>query len=616
MSASSKKKLRKEQNAEIMTERQKKERSEAKKLKAMTITFMVVLITIVCIFVGTISVDLVVKNGVIEKLTTAVTIGDHKLNSVTMNYFFRDAVMNERDQYGEYASYILQYDPAKPLNEQPKEGTDGTWADYYMNIAIENARAVYTMYDKAAATGYKLSEDYTSQIDQELQNMMLTAMFSYGMELDTYLRETYGNGSSEKNYREYKVIQVTASAYYNEHKNEVYGAYTAEQIANFEKNNPSKYDSYTFNSYSLNYQSFLKGGTVGSDGKRTYSDAEKDAARQAAKEAAAELAAAKNLAEFDTIVGKIADRINKLKQENEAKPTEPTATEPQVTEPQVTEPNATEPSATEPTTSEPTASEPTAAAPTTKPSTSTTKSQKSTDVAYTSLNKDYAEWFSAADRKEGDIKTFPVKANEVREDKSTKEVENSYTVVMYISTNHNKTPNANVRHLLVAFEGGKKDAQGNTTYTTEEKKKAKDEADKLLNEFKAGDKSEASFIELVKKHTDDTASKETGGLYEDVNKSSSFVDSFKNWAVANVGKVGNTGIVESTYGYHIMFYSSDSKTTYRDYLIKEDMIVTDMEAWEKSVVEAVTPVKGNFSKINLDLIVTPAADNHEGHDHA
>ena len=67
MSASSKKKLRKEQNAEIMTERQKKERSEARKLKAMTVSFLAVLIAIVCIFVGTISVDLVVKNGVIEE---------------------------------------------------------------------------------------------------------------------------------------------------------------------------------------------------------------------------------------------------------------------------------------------------------------------------------------------------------------------------------------------------------------------------------------------------------------------------------------------------------------------------------------------------------------------
>ena len=609
MSASSKKKLRKEQNAEVMTERQKKERSEAKKLKAMTISFVAVLIAIVCIFVGSIGWNLIETNGLIEKATTAVTIGNHKLNSVTMNYFFRDAVQSDRDQYGEYASYILKYDVTKPLNEQVKDAATGeTWADYYMDAAIKNARTIYAMYDKAKADKFELPEEYKTQISNQLMNEQFTAVISYGVDYDVYLRQTFCNGANAKNYEEYLTIKATASAYYTKHQDDLYASYTAEQIAAFEADKKSSYDAYTYNSYTLNYNTFLTGGTKNADGTTTYSDAEKEAARKAAEAASLELASATTLEEFDAAIAKVTAKPEPTEPET----TEPEASEPETTEPEATEPEATEPEATEAEATEPEATEPEATEPT-KPA-NTAKSNKSTNVAHTSLNEEQAEWFAAAERKEGDVKVFPNKSNETDASGASKEVINSYTVVMYGSKSDNKTPLANVRHLLVKFEGGTQDANGQTTYSTEEKAKAKAEAEKLLAEFKAGDKSEASFIELVKKHTDDEGSKETGGLYEDVSKDSDFVASFKNWAVEHIGKVGETGIVESTYGYHIMFYSADSKTTYRDYLIKNDMIEADMKAWEESIINAVTPVEGNFSKINLDLILQPA-ENHDGHNH-
>ena len=607
MSASSKKKLRREQNIEVMTERQKKERSEAKKLKAMTVTFVVTLIAIVCIFLGSIGWNLVTTNGLIEKATIALTVGDHKLNSVTMNYFFRNAVMNERESYGDYAQYFLTYDVTKPLNEQTKDAASGqSWADYYMDKAIDNARAVYTMYDKAVEAKFELPDSYKTDISNTLLQEQFTAVLSYGVDYDVYLRQLYGNGANAKNYEEFLTIQATASAYYNQYKDQLYKSYTAEQIAAFESGKESNYDAYSFYYYTLNYSSFLKGGTKNEAGTTTYSDAEKDAARKAIEEAAAVLSAATNRDELEAAIAQVTA--------TEPAATEPEATEPEATDGEVTEPEATEaetaePEATEGEATEPEATEPESEEPeASNPTTTTYKSSLSSDVAYTSLNASYAEWLSAADRKAGDAKAFPAAATaETREDGSTKDVINSYTVIMYVSTNHNETPLSNVRHLLVAFEGGTQDQNGNTTYSAEEKAKAKAEAEKLLADFEAGEKTEARFIELVKANTDDTASKETGGLYEDISKDSEFVDSFKNWATAHVGNIGSYGVIESTYGYHIMFYAADSKTTYRDYLIKEDMISQDMSAWEKSVVDVVVPVKGNFSKIKMDLILQPAS---------
>ena len=48
---------------------------------------------------------------------------------------------------------------------------------------------------------------------------------------------------------------------------------------------------------------------------------------------------------------------------------------------------------------------------------------------------------------------------------------------MFESSTDNVKPAANVRHLLVAFEGGTKDSNGKTTYSDEEKAAAKAKAE-------------------------------------------------------------------------------------------------------------------------------------------
>ena len=52
MSASAKKKLRKEENAAQLTEKQLKEQKEAKKLKAYTLTFAIIMVLVVAIVVA------------------------------------------------------------------------------------------------------------------------------------------------------------------------------------------------------------------------------------------------------------------------------------------------------------------------------------------------------------------------------------------------------------------------------------------------------------------------------------------------------------------------------------------------------------------------------------
>jgi peptidyl-prolyl cis-trans isomerase D len=92
-----------------------------------------------------------------------------------------------------------------------------------------------------------------------------------------------------------------------------------------------------------------------------------------------------------------------------------------------------------------------------------------------------------------------------------------------------------VRHILLKTQG--------KPATDEPKIKA--QADDLLKQVKAG----AKFADLVKKYSEDTGSVDKGGEYS-VQKNGQMVPEFENAAFTL--KPGESEIVKTTYGYHIM----------------------------------------------------------------
>ncbi len=178
----------------------------------------------------------------------------------------------------------------------------------------------------------------------------------------------------------------------------------------------------------------------------------------------------------------------------------------------------------------------------------TTLASNVTKTNLSQLTTELTDWTFDATRKTGEIKVFDLPEFE------------AYYIIMVVKPAAKDTASAgaDVRHLLVQAETNKTDAEGNQTALPQSEidanfAAAKTEADKLLAEWKAGDATEESFAALVKEHTDDTASAETGGLYEDINSTSQYVTEFRDWALAPHAK-GDTGIVKTTYGYHIMYY--------------------------------------------------------------
>ena len=127
----------------------------------------------------------------------------------------------------------------------------------------------------------------------------------------------------------------------------------------------------------------------------------------------------------------------------------------------------------------------------------------------------------------------------------------AYTVIMMIKPSYrDETVNKNVRHILFTSD----------TYGSEEKAKAK--ADEIYKEWKEGEATEDSFAELAKKYSTDTGSSSNGGLYKNVTEGQ-MVTEFNDWVFDKSRKTGDTGIVKTSYGYHIMYFVGDSDKAWK-----------------------------------------------------
>ena len=104
----------------------------------------------------------------------------------------------------------------------------------------------------------------------------------------------------------------------------------------------------------------------------------------------------------------------------------------------------------------------------------------------------------------------------------------------------------------------------NTTDPTQEQyDEAEEKATSLLNEWKAGEKTEDSFAALVSANTNDTASASTGGLYADITSTSGYTEAFRDWATDPARKEGDVDLVKTEFGWHIMYYVSNNDPIWR-----------------------------------------------------
>ena len=110
-----------------------------------------------------------------------------------------------------------------------------------------------------------------------------------------------------------------------------------------------------------------------------------------------------------------------------------------------------------------------------------------------------------------------------------------------------------VRHILIKPEGGTTAEDGSVTYSEEEWETCRQKAQDLLDQWKAGEATEDAFAELAEEHTQDPGSKDNGGLYEKVTEGY-MVTEFNDWIFDETRLAGDTDLVKTVHGYHIMYF--------------------------------------------------------------
>jgi len=204
---------------------------------------------------------------------------------------------------------------------------------------------------------------------------------------------------------------------------------------------------------------------------------------------------------------------------------------------------------------------------------------KVTNLTYadaSSLDANVADWVFAEGREAGEINVVEASTGE------------SYYVI-YITKPAARTEEnvVTIRHILVMVDD----------FSDEEAAAAlKQKAEEILQEFKDLGEGEDLFASLAEQYSEDTGSNTNGGLYEDVYPGQ-MVDSFNDWCFDPIRKEGDTGIVETAYGYHVMYYVSQGDP-YWQIQVEADMRAADYNTWYTSVSENYT-AKTNWLGILL-----------------
>ena len=114
----------------------------------------------------------------------------------------------------------------------------------------------------------------------------------------------------------------------------------------------------------------------------------------------------------------------------------------------------------------------------------------------------------------------------------------------------------NVRHILVCPEDGTVDEETYAvTYSEEEWAACLAKAEQILADWESGEATEESFAALANEKSEDGGSNTNGGLYSGITADTGFVEPFLNWCMDETRAIGDTGIVQTEYGYHIMFFA-------------------------------------------------------------
>lgn len=233
-------------------------------------------------------------------------------------------------------------------------------------------------------------------------------------------------------------------------------------------------------------------------------------------------------------------------------------------------------------------------------STATEASVKLEGVTGTTLASTFSQaasdWAYAAERAVGDVTVV--------------ETSNGYAVLyMAVLPHKDMSKPVDVRHILIQFDTTTDESGNTVALTSAEKEAYYQQAQAIYNQF-LENPTEENFATLANNNSDDTGSNTNGGLYEDVHVGD-MVTAFNDWCFDPNRKPGDSGIIETNYGYHVMYYvGNDNEETWKS-TVRSALASDALSAFDDEIVNGETyninesdlMIKWSVSQLE-DLITT------------
>lgn len=478
--------------------------------------------------------------GVLQKAVQVGYVGNEKISYAEYLYYYSRAYnqLSYNAQYYKYYGYDYGYDTSLAPQDQTKttkdeDGNEITWVEYLHDQAVKTAQMYLAFYQEAKEAGTELTEADLAEVDKQIEDLR--------EEASTANQNSKSNSSDDENQR--------AGYSLNAYLRKAYGNGVTERFLKKQL----KMESLVKKFYNDKSDEFEKGYTE-DEVKKVF-----DESPDSYQFVTLRLYQFKNesLKQND---GESDDDLKKRQSESDAK-TKANANEmfDGVTDEKSFVTLATKYNTTE---------DYDADSSTLIKAALKSQSQFNSSATYLeSMNSDLATWAFEGSTKAGDKKLIEDSDN------------GAYYVALMVNPKHDVNT-VTVRHILFLTQ----DSKTGKALSDEEIQKAKNKASETLAKWKAGDATEESFATFATDLTEDTGSSSNGGLYENVVPGQ-MTGAFDKWIFDDSRKAGDTDIVESEYGYHIIYFVSKNGT-YADSAIRSSLASEDLEKFSDEILES------------------------------
>lgn len=243
-------------------------------------SFIAIVITVAVL--ATCAFGILSANGVIMRLRYPMRSDNFKISGNMMSYYYHAAIQSFQEQYSDYMSYF-SLDTDAPLKDQVYGDAtaggyeasilgsfEGTWHDYFMNTASQQAKQILIYCEYAKANNIELEDADMTSINVNLNAMTSVAEMA-GYSENAYISQTYGAGVNVKDVRKAMELSALAQKAMLAIQDKIANGITDDDIKAEYDANPKDFNvvDYSYYTVTVNYTDVAK-ELLGSD----YTDAE------------------------------------------------------------------------------------------------------------------------------------------------------------------------------------------------------------------------------------------------------------------------------------------------------------------------------------------------------